>query len=255
LSSECNWYRDQYDALDALVKALRTDNRWLEYQVEAMRDELLDQDARAAEDASAVAKVRTTLLEWDEALQKAREDLAGMLTVAAEWESEVATTRAQLQQDRATLEGARAWQSQAEEKAKEVEQLKTSLVDKAASLASTEEQLQRERTSLAEARATLERERLAREGAQGRLQQERAALEGAQATLKQRDEEVSRLDGELTQVHVFLGESSAGKVSLAQVACRKSGKGEGSYPAGGVGYPRLALLRPLATRVPRRFTQ
>jgi regulator of replication initiation timing len=73
LSSEHNWYRDQYDALDAIVEALRTDNRWLEYQVKAMRDELLEQDARAAEDASAVAKVRTALLEWDEALRKARE--------------------------------------------------------------------------------------------------------------------------------------------------------------------------------------
>jgi hypothetical protein len=72
------------------------------------------------------------------ALRKTCEDLAGMRTVAAEWEAEVATTRAQLQQDRVTLEGARAWQSQAEEKAKEVEQLRTSLVDNAASLASTE---------------------------------------------------------------------------------------------------------------------
>jgi chromosome segregation ATPase len=53
-----------------------------------------------------------------------------------------------------------------------------------------------------EARPALERERLAREEAQGRLQQERAALKGAQATLKQRDDEVSRLNGELTQLSV-----------------------------------------------------
>jgi hypothetical protein len=33
LSSERNWYRDQYDALDALVEALRTDNGWLEYRL------------------------------------------------------------------------------------------------------------------------------------------------------------------------------------------------------------------------------
>jgi hypothetical protein len=38
----------------------------------------------------------------------------------------------------------RAWQSQAEEKAKEVEELRTSLADKAASLATTEEQLRQE---------------------------------------------------------------------------------------------------------------
>jgi chromosome segregation ATPase len=90
------------------------------------------------------------------------------------------------------------------------------LAEKAASLASTEEQLQRERdahrkadaqlqqerAALAEARAGLEHERLVREEAQGRLQQERTAFEGAQATLKQRDEEVSRLNGELNQLSV-----------------------------------------------------
>jgi chromosome segregation ATPase len=94
LSSKHNWYQDQYDALDALVESLQTDNEWLEYQIEAMRDELLEHDARAAEDASAIAKVRTALLERDEALRKAREDLAGARTVAAEWETEVAATRA-----------------------------------------------------------------------------------------------------------------------------------------------------------------
>jgi chromosome segregation ATPase len=144
-----------------------------------VRDELLEQDAQAAEYASAVAKVQTALLEREEALQKAREDTAAMRTVAAEWEIEVVSIRAQLEQDRATLEGAWSWQSQAEERAKKAEQLRTSLADKTASLASTEEQLQRERdarqqadtqlqqerTALAEARVTLERERLAREEA------------------------------------------------------------------------------------------
>jgi hypothetical protein len=43
---------------------------------------------------------------------------------------------------------------------------------------------------------------LAREEAQGRLQQERTALEGAQATLKQRDDDISRLNGELVQLSV-----------------------------------------------------
>jgi predicted nucleic acid-binding Zn ribbon protein len=40
--------------------------------------------------------VTTALLERDEALQKAREDLVAIRTVAAEWETEVAWTRAQL---------------------------------------------------------------------------------------------------------------------------------------------------------------
>jgi chromosome segregation ATPase len=183
LSSERNWYRDHYDALDALVEALRTDNGWLEYRVKAMRDEILEQGAQAAEDASTVAKVRTALPEWDEALRKAPKDLAKMRAVATEWETEVVMTRAQLQQDHATLKGARSWQSQDEEKAKGAKELKTSLADHAASLALMEEQLrqerdarqqaeaqlQQERTALAEAWAALERERLAREEAQGLL--------------------------------------------------------------------------------------
>jgi hypothetical protein len=124
-------------------------------------------------------KVRTALLERDEELKKAREDAAAVQVAAAEFEKELASARAQLQQDSAILEGARSWQGQAEEKAKEVELLRTSLADKAASLASSEErlqqeqdvrrqaeaQLQQERAALAEARAALERERLAREEA------------------------------------------------------------------------------------------
>jgi hypothetical protein len=44
-----------------------------------------------------VDQVKAALLERDEALQKTREDLATMRTVAVEWETEVASTRAQLQ--------------------------------------------------------------------------------------------------------------------------------------------------------------
>jgi hypothetical protein len=97
LSSERDWYQAQYDSLDALVKVLRTDNRWLEYRLQIIQDELLNQGTQAAEDASAVDKVTTTLLEWDEALQKAREDLAVMQVVAAESETELTSAQAQLQ--------------------------------------------------------------------------------------------------------------------------------------------------------------
>jgi chromosome segregation ATPase len=198
LNTELSWYREQYNALNALVEALRTTDGWLVYRAETLRDQLLELDARAAEDVSVVEKVKTALVNRDEALQKAQEDLAGARALAAEWETEVAAVRAQLQQDHVTHEGAHVWQSQAEEKAKEAEELRTSLEDKAASLASTEEQLRQEqvarqqaeaqlqqkRTALVEAQAALECEHLVREEAQGRLQQERAALEGAQATLK-----------------------------------------------------------------------
>jgi hypothetical protein len=61
------------------------------------------------EDVSAVEKVKTALVNRDEALQKAREDLVGARALAAEWDTEVAAVCDQLQQDCATLEGARAW--------------------------------------------------------------------------------------------------------------------------------------------------
>jgi hypothetical protein len=109
--------------------------------VEALRDQLLEQEAQTAEGTSAVEKVQTTLVDRDEALQRARENLARARTLAVEWETEVASVRAQLQQDRATLEEAHAWQRQVEEKAKVAEELRTSVAEKAASLASAVEKL------------------------------------------------------------------------------------------------------------------
>jgi hypothetical protein len=81
------------------------------YRAEALLDQPPEQDAHAGGDASAVEKVRTALVERDDTLRRAREDLAGARSVVAAWEDEVASARAQLQQDRATLEGVRAWQS------------------------------------------------------------------------------------------------------------------------------------------------
>jgi predicted nucleic acid-binding Zn-ribbon protein len=126
------------------------------YRAEVLRDQLPELDPRAAEDVSAVERVKTTLMDREEALQKVQEDLAGARTLAAKWETKVASVRAQLQQNRATLEGARAWQSQDEEKAKEAEELRTSLADKAASLSTTEEQLRQERDALQQAEAQLQ---------------------------------------------------------------------------------------------------
>jgi chromosome segregation ATPase len=111
----------------------------------------------------------------DKALRKARADAAAVQVAAAEFERELASTRAQLQQDRATLKGARSCQSQTEEKAKEAELLRTSLADRAASLASTEEQLQRERDARQQASAQLQQERAALAEARAALERERLA--------------------------------------------------------------------------------
>jgi hypothetical protein len=183
LSTELDWYWDQYDTLDALVEALRTDNGCLEYRLRVVRDALLDQGAQTTEGASAVDMLRAALLERDEALQKACAALAEVQTAAVKRETALTTAQAQLQQDRATLEGARSWQTQAKEKAKEAERLRADLADKVASLAAVGEQLrqeqsarqqaetrlQQEQPTLKEAQATLERERSAREEAQGQL--------------------------------------------------------------------------------------
>jgi hypothetical protein len=116
LSLELDWYRGQYDALDALVEALRTDNSWLEYQLRAVTKALLDQRAQTTEGASAIDWVKAALLERDGApaaaksdLQKARAALAEAQTAAAEKETALASPQIQLQQDHTTLEGARSW--------------------------------------------------------------------------------------------------------------------------------------------------
>jgi hypothetical protein len=43
---------------------------------------------------------------------------------------------------------------------------------------------------------------MVQEEALGQLQQQRTSLEGVQATLKQREDEVSRLNGELVQISI-----------------------------------------------------
>jgi hypothetical protein len=48
LNAELSWYRGPYNALDALVEALRTLDRWLVYRAEALRDQPPELDAQAA---------------------------------------------------------------------------------------------------------------------------------------------------------------------------------------------------------------
>jgi hypothetical protein len=38
LDADLHWYRGQYKALDALVDALRSPDRWLAYRAEALLD-------------------------------------------------------------------------------------------------------------------------------------------------------------------------------------------------------------------------
>jgi predicted NAD/FAD-binding protein len=140
------------------VEALRTDNGWLEYRLRVAQDALLDQGAQIEEGRSAVDMVKDTLLERDRALQKACAALAEAQTTTTKKETACATAQAPLQQDHATLEGARSWHTRAEEKAKEVERLGADLAGKVTSLAAVGEQLRQEQSARQQAEPRLQQE-------------------------------------------------------------------------------------------------
>jgi hypothetical protein len=102
------------------------------------------------------------------------------------------------------LRGAQAQQSQAEEraraleqKAKEADDLKAALDAKVAALAVAEDQLLLERTARQGAEGQLQQERAALADARSALEQERVAREAAQKSLEARNTEFSKLEGEL----------------------------------------------------------
>jgi hypothetical protein len=72
MSAELRQLREQQDALDALAEALRTQDGWLSYRVEALRDQLLEHEGQAAARPPAIERICTALIDWDEALQQAR---------------------------------------------------------------------------------------------------------------------------------------------------------------------------------------
>jgi hypothetical protein len=80
--------------VDALVDALRSPDRWLAYRSVALRDLPPEQGAQATEGASAVERVRTMLVERDDALRRAREDLERARSLVTTWEAEVVAARA-----------------------------------------------------------------------------------------------------------------------------------------------------------------
>jgi DNA repair exonuclease SbcCD ATPase subunit len=87
MSAELRQLREQHDALDALAEALSTRDGWLAYWAEVLRDHLLELEGQSTGRASAVERVRMTLIDRDETLQQAREDLERARSVAADWEA------------------------------------------------------------------------------------------------------------------------------------------------------------------------
>jgi phage-related minor tail protein len=150
--------------------------------------------------------------------------------VVADWEAEVVSVWGQRQRDRTELEEAQSRQSQAkerargsEQKAKEAEELKAAFAAKAATVVAAEEQLQQERAARQGAEGQLQQERAALVEARSALEREHAALEGAQESLKKREDELSKLDGELIALSISnedqcrsLKEQSATVLSLQQ---------------------------------------
>jgi chromosome segregation ATPase len=209
MSAELRQLREQHDAFDALAEALRTQDGWLSYRAEALRDQLLEHKGQAAARPPALERICTALIDRDEALQQARGDMEKVRTVASDWEVEVGTVRSENQELRTWLQEAQAQQRRAEErartaeqKAKEADELKAALDAKVAALATAEDQLRQERTARQGAERQLQQERTAPADARSALERERAAREMAQKSLAEREADVSRLDGELIALSI-----------------------------------------------------
>jgi hypothetical protein len=69
MSAELRQLREQRDALDALAEALRTRDGWLVYRAEALCDHLLELAGQSTARPSAIERIRTALIDRDEALQ------------------------------------------------------------------------------------------------------------------------------------------------------------------------------------------
>jgi chromosome segregation ATPase len=146
ISAELRQLREQRDAFDALAEALRTRDGWLAYRAEALRDQLLELEGQSTVRPSAIERVRTILIDRDEALEQARGDLERARTMATDWEAEVVSVRTQNREVRAKLMEAQSQRSRAEERAweaeqraKEAEELKAALAAKVAAVAAAEE--------------------------------------------------------------------------------------------------------------------
>jgi hypothetical protein len=100
--------RSSGTTLDALAEALRTRDGWLAYRAEALCAQLLELEGQPTARASTIERVCTALIDRDEVLQRTREDLERALSVAADWEREVVSVRAECRRDRAELEEARS---------------------------------------------------------------------------------------------------------------------------------------------------
>jgi hypothetical protein len=68
MSAELRQLREQRDAFGALADALGTQDGWLSYRAEALRDQLLEHEGQAAARPPALEGICMALIDQDEAL-------------------------------------------------------------------------------------------------------------------------------------------------------------------------------------------
>jgi myosin heavy subunit len=209
VNAEAHQLWEQCSAFDALADALRTPDSWLAYRALAWPDELPESSRQDTARRSSLERVRAALVDRDEALWNERADLEKTRTLAANWETEVATARAETRELRTSLEGAQAQQRQAEERARELERrakeaddLKAALDAKAAALVTAEERLLQESTARQGAEERLQQEQAALTDARAALEQERAAHEVTRKSLADQDAKLSKAEGEVVVLSI-----------------------------------------------------
>jgi hypothetical protein len=69
MSAELCRLRERCVAFDALADAVRTPDSWLSYRAEALRDQLQESEGQVAARPSTLERVRTALIDRDEALR------------------------------------------------------------------------------------------------------------------------------------------------------------------------------------------
>jgi hypothetical protein len=108
VNAELHHVRERCGAFNALADALRTPDGWLSYRAMALRDELHESARQDPVRPSSLERVRTALINRDEALRQARSDLEKMRTLATNWEVEVAGVRNENRGLRSLLDRAQA---------------------------------------------------------------------------------------------------------------------------------------------------
>jgi hypothetical protein len=69
MNAELRQLREQRDALEAHAEALRTQDGWLSYRAEDLRDQLLEHEGQATTRPPAIEQICIALINRDEALQ------------------------------------------------------------------------------------------------------------------------------------------------------------------------------------------